>query len=79
MLDAAAYTPRLKTAYRETIRAALKEEQEHLIRELASFGAGSQALLQEQFEHPQGIPVGPAPGLSHPDTRRRAHPTGLLR
>ena len=34
----------------EPRRAALKEEQEHLIRELASFGAGSQALLQEQFE-----------------------------
>ncbi len=34
----------------EPNRAALKEEQEHLIRELASFGAGSQALLQEQFE-----------------------------
>jgi len=34
----------------EPSRAALKEEQEHLIRELASFGAGSQALLQEQFE-----------------------------
>ena len=31
-------------------RDALKKEQEHLIRELASFGAGSQALLQEQFE-----------------------------
>ncbi len=30
--------------------AELKEEREHLIRELASFGAGSQALLQEQFE-----------------------------
>jgi len=29
---------------------ALKEEREHLTRELASFGAGSQALLQEQFE-----------------------------
>ena len=28
----------------------LKEEREHLTRELASFGAGSQALLQEQFE-----------------------------
>ena len=26
MLDSATYTPRLKTAYRETIRAALKEE-----------------------------------------------------
>src|SRR6056297_248719 len=34
----------------EPYRAALKEEQEHLIRELASFGSGSQALLQEQFE-----------------------------
>lgn len=34
----------------EPSRAVLKEEQEHLIRELASFGAGSQALLQEQFE-----------------------------
>lgn len=34
----------------EPSRAALKEEQEHLIRELASYGAGSQALLQEQFE-----------------------------
>lgn len=34
----------------EPSRAALKEEQEHLIRELASFGSGSQALLQEQFE-----------------------------
>lgn len=34
----------------EPSRATLKEEQEHLIRELASFGAGSQALLQEQFE-----------------------------
>lgn len=34
----------------EPHRAALKEEQEHLIREMASFGAGSQALLQEQFE-----------------------------
>lgn len=34
----------------EPNRAVLKEEQEHLIRELASFGAGSQALLQEQFE-----------------------------
>lgn len=30
--------------------AKLKEEREHLTRELASFGAGSQALLQEQFE-----------------------------
>jgi DNA sulfur modification protein DndD len=30
--------------------AELKEEREHLTRELASFGAGSQALLQEQFE-----------------------------
>lgn len=30
--------------------AGLKEEREHLTRELASFGAGSQALLQEQFE-----------------------------
>jgi large subunit ribosomal protein L5 len=26
MLDAATYTPRLKAAYKETIRAALKEE-----------------------------------------------------
>ncbi|SFD95185.1 DNA sulfur modification protein DndD [Salipiger profundus] len=34
----------------EPTRAVLKEEQEHLIRELASFGTGSQALLQEQFE-----------------------------
>lgn len=34
----------------EPSRAALKEEQEHLIRELASYGTGSQALLQEQFE-----------------------------
>lgn len=34
----------------EPRRATLKEEQERLIRELASFGAGSQALLQEQFE-----------------------------
>jgi DNA sulfur modification protein DndD len=34
----------------EPSRAALKEEQEKLIRELASYGAGSQALLQEQFE-----------------------------
>lgn len=34
----------------EPYRATLKEEQEHLIRELASFGSGSQALLQEQFE-----------------------------
>lgn len=34
----------------EPYRAALKEEQEHLIRELASFGSGSQALLQEQLE-----------------------------
>lgn len=34
----------------EPNRAALKEEQEHLIRELASYGTGSQALLQEQFE-----------------------------
>jgi DNA sulfur modification protein DndD len=34
----------------EPSRGALKEEQEHLIRELASFGTGSQALLQEQFE-----------------------------
>lgn len=34
----------------EPSRADLKEEQEHLIRELASFGTGSQALLQEQFE-----------------------------
>ena len=33
----------------EPSRAALKEEQEHLIRELASYGAGSQALLQEQL------------------------------
>ncbi|NSX84329.1 DNA sulfur modification protein DndD [Agrobacterium tumefaciens] len=30
--------------------AELKEEREHLTRELATFGAGSQALLQEQFE-----------------------------
>lgn len=30
--------------------AQLKEEREHLTRELASYGAGSQALLQEQFE-----------------------------
>jgi DNA sulfur modification protein DndD len=30
--------------------AQLKEEREHLTRELATFGAGSQALLQEQFE-----------------------------
>jgi DNA sulfur modification protein DndD len=30
--------------------AELKEEREHLTRELASYGAGSQALLQEQFE-----------------------------
>ena len=30
--------------------ATLKEEREHLTRELASFGAGSQALMQEQFE-----------------------------
>lgn len=34
----------------EPRRAALKEEREHLHRELASFGASSQALLQEQFE-----------------------------
>jgi len=34
----------------EPTRAELKKEQEHLIRELASYGAGSQALLQEQFE-----------------------------
>ncbi len=34
----------------EPALAALKEEREHLTRELASFGAGSQALLQEQFE-----------------------------
>ena len=34
----------------EPCRAVLKEEQERLIRELASLGAGSQALLQEQFE-----------------------------
>ena len=26
MLDAASYTPRLKTHYKETVRAALKEE-----------------------------------------------------
>lgn len=38
----------------EPSRAVLKEEQEHLIRELASFGAGSQALLQEQFEQIKG-------------------------
>ena len=30
--------------------AKFKEERENLIRELTSFGAGSQALLQEQFE-----------------------------
>jgi DNA sulfur modification protein DndD len=29
---------------------SLKDEREHLTRELASFGAGSQALMQEQFE-----------------------------
>jgi len=34
----------------EPALAKLKEEREHLTRELASFGAGSQALLQEQFE-----------------------------
>lgn len=34
----------------EPALAELKEEREHLTRELASFGAGSQALLQEQFE-----------------------------
>lgn len=34
----------------EPTLAELKEEREHLTRELASFGAGSQALLQEQFE-----------------------------
>lgn len=34
----------------EPALAQLKEEREHLTRELASFGAGSQALLQEQFE-----------------------------
>ena len=34
----------------EPILARLKGERENLTRELASFGAGSQALLQEQFE-----------------------------
>lgn len=34
----------------EPTLAELKEEREHLTRELASYGAGSQALLQEQFE-----------------------------
>jgi DNA sulfur modification protein DndD len=34
----------------EPVLAQLKEEREHLTRELASFGAGSQALFQEQFE-----------------------------
>lgn len=34
----------------EPALAELKEEREHLTRELASFGTGSQALLQEQFE-----------------------------
>lgn len=34
----------------EPALAQLKDEREHLTRELASFGAGSQALFQEQFE-----------------------------
>ena len=41
-------TDRLKKIEPNLVR--LKSEREHLTRELASFGAGSQALLQEQFE-----------------------------
>jgi DNA sulfur modification protein DndD len=34
----------------ESALAELKEERERLVREMASYGAGSQAMLQEQFE-----------------------------
>ena len=70
MLDAAGYTPRLKAHYRETVRAALKEEYSYkndmqiprLDKIVLNIGAGAESVKDSKK-----APV----GAGRPDVDRR--------